>query len=482
MKKTLSLIIGLIVFFSPLLPALANVSGTGGEKKQFLVTAYYSPKPDQRFYIRGSYEADIRLNGRGTNGASGKEVFIGMLAAPKTYPFGTRISLPGLGVGEVFDRGGAIVSRKNYDRIDVWMGPGEEGLARALNWGARLVEGEIFWTPHQVEPGLSYAWVNPQLSEAAVNRLINKTQAYTAPPSSPVTVKSDPVDVTKLQETLTQLGYYEGPINGVYGTETSAAVLGFQLDEGVVESESSQGAGNYGPQTTAKLQKRVTNLNLTAEREQARLDQNRMLLASGLGRNASGEDVTALQRMLWELGYYTEELNGVYDENTIDAVYKFQKDHKLVEFEWDAGAGYYGNRTHAALEAVINEKMTRVYQFPNEYQSWVPAKRTLPKLDALTYTETKVKHIAFLDTPTESKHTFIVSNELDLNDKGQEVVRLQNILIDEGFLASDLNTGYYGAQTKQAVIKYQLSKGLIDSTTSAGAGRVGPNTLSALSA
>ena len=69
-----------------------------------------------------------------------------MLAAPKTYPFGTRVMIPGLGVGEVHDRGGAILARKGYDRIDVWMGRGEEGLSRALNWGARLVEGEVYFS------------------------------------------------------------------------------------------------------------------------------------------------------------------------------------------------------------------------------------------------------------------------------------------------------------------------------------------------
>ncbi len=42
------------------------------EKKTFIVTAYYSPLPDQSFYLKGSYEADIRLNGNGTHGASGK--------------------------------------------------------------------------------------------------------------------------------------------------------------------------------------------------------------------------------------------------------------------------------------------------------------------------------------------------------------------------------------------------------------------------
>ena len=47
--------------------------------------------PGQSRYLRGSYEKDIRLNGRGVAGADGTGVYDGMLAAPKTYAFGTKI-------------------------------------------------------------------------------------------------------------------------------------------------------------------------------------------------------------------------------------------------------------------------------------------------------------------------------------------------------------------------------------------------------
>lgn len=78
-------------------------------EKEFVVTAYYSPLPGQSFYLKGNYEAEKILNGNGTHGASGKPVFAGMVAAPKSYAFGTRIEFEGLGVGIVEDRGGAIV-------------------------------------------------------------------------------------------------------------------------------------------------------------------------------------------------------------------------------------------------------------------------------------------------------------------------------------------------------------------------------------
>lgn len=98
-----------------------------------VVSAYYSPLKGQKRYTTGSYAGDIALNGRGTNGASGRPVFPGMIAAPKHIPFGTKIDIEGMGVHEVADRGGAIKG----NRIDVWYGRGDEALDKALKWGMR---------------------------------------------------------------------------------------------------------------------------------------------------------------------------------------------------------------------------------------------------------------------------------------------------------------------------------------------------------
>ncbi len=67
-----------------------------------------------------------------------------MIAAPKTYAFGTQIFFEGLGLGTVEDRGGAIVDAyvrgQAYDRIDLWVGHGDAGLRRARAWGRREVK------------------------------------------------------------------------------------------------------------------------------------------------------------------------------------------------------------------------------------------------------------------------------------------------------------------------------------------------------
>ena len=76
----------------------------------FTVTAYYSPLPDQKYYLKWDYDAERRLNGMWIRWASGRAVFSGMIAAPKNYQFGTKVYLQWLWVWDIQDRGWAIVN------------------------------------------------------------------------------------------------------------------------------------------------------------------------------------------------------------------------------------------------------------------------------------------------------------------------------------------------------------------------------------
>lgn len=452
-----------------------------GEKRMLMVSAYYSPLPNQSFYMRGSYEADKRLNGNGTNGADGTQVYIGMLAAPRTYPFGTRIRIPGLGVGEVHDRGGAIKARANYDRIDVWMGYGEEGLSRALNWGMRLVEGEVYWKAYQVEPGFSFSWVSDQLPASTLNRLTAKTFINPQTFTKPITSASSKTSIQELQEALRLFGYYHGSVDGVYDDETRQAVLTFQVDEGVIQSVHDTGAGYFGPKTREALKTKSENFNSRILKEQKRLKENVQALSVGLGKNSEGEEVYKVQQMLWELGYYRGQLNGDYDQETIDAVLEFQKANGVVQNDWEKGAGYFGQRTHEALVAAVGERAERIAKYPVEMQVWVPAKISLPPLTQLRGFDLADRNPLNFDTEfKQAEKKLVFTQPFSLNARGSEIAQLQTILIKEGYLTSGLSTGYFGIQTQEALIRFQIAHGIIKSKTDSGAGNVGPKTLNLL--
>jgi len=99
-----------------------------GKKEIYLyATGYYHPEQGQDFYATGTYERDLRLNGRGIT-ASGKKVSIGHVAVdPSFIPLGTEFYSEAHGILRAEDTGGRIKG----NRIDIFTGNGEDGLVKA---------------------------------------------------------------------------------------------------------------------------------------------------------------------------------------------------------------------------------------------------------------------------------------------------------------------------------------------------------------
>ena len=252
------------------------------EERTLIATAYYSPLPNQSFYLRGSYEADIKLNGNGTNGASGKPVFIGMLAAPKSYAFGTKISIAGLGVGSVEDRGGAIVAKgergHEFDRVDIWMGSGETGLLRALSWGKRTVKARVYADPKTKvsfdvssirlasKGGLKKNKTAPSATLVKAEQpdeLAMKLAAFEEEKKN-IDQKLEKIvgtpkvgDVSSgirvLQSALGELGYFDRKTTGIFGEATKKSIAKFQLDHGLISGLNDLNAGKLGKLTREKF-------------------------------------------------------------------------------------------------------------------------------------------------------------------------------------------------------------------------------------
>ncbi len=290
--------------------AVSVEAAMAAEAKTFIATAYYSPTPDQAKYYTGTYAGDLSLNGGSGKASDGTPVYVGMVAAPKNYTFGTKINLDGIGVVSVHDRGGAIGAGDGYDRIDIWMGYGDAGLARTLAWGRREITGTI------VDNGTSVS--------LDLENILNN-----APKPGDLALK-------KLQA----IGY------NTTGRTFSDVILQFQLDYGVISSRTDAGAGNYGPKTTAKLSEvynnflkngnvqpskvessNEQNLSSTQENFETKYSTDAEKLSENMSTNFFGvtdEKVQNLQNFLRKSGYSTDNNAGKMDLSTLHALRKYQ--------------------------------------------------------------------------------------------------------------------------------------------------------------
>lgn len=148
--------------------------------------------------------------------------------------------------------------------------------------------------------------------------------------------------VQALQENLKASGFYSGSLNGVFDDKTAAAVMAFQKAKGLTVD------GIVGPQTRAKLSPAVS------ASKQNVAPQIRDFAFLKLGDN--GVEVANLQRRLKELGYYKGRMSGYFDQDTQDAVVKFQKEQILPAY------GTVGQKTFAALDNLTNRASVQALQ------------------------------------------------------------------------------------------------------------------------
>jgi peptidoglycan hydrolase-like protein with peptidoglycan-binding domain/3D (Asp-Asp-Asp) domain-containing protein len=330
-------------------------------KRTFVISAYYSPITGQAKYVTGSYAGDIRLNGGGVHGADGTNVYAGMIAAPKNYPFGTKIDIPGIGMTAVHDRGGAIVNigqrGYSYDRLDVWMGYGDAGLTRALKWGKRTVTTTVYGIDSSVTENASFEGYSA--TEKNGTTANNTSSSVTAETKKDVNFVSNLAygtvseDVAKVQTILKNLNYYDGEINSKFDAKTLAAVKKFQLDYDIIYTENDYGAGYIGPKTIKVL---ASKMNVTV----ANAAEETILPASAFVRDLkpgdSGDDVRELQEELKKLNLFGVETTGNYGETTEHAVFKFQQIQRLAGDKNSTGAGIFGTKTRTSLNLLIAER------------------------------------------------------------------------------------------------------------------------------
>ena len=147
----------------------------------------------------------------------------------------------------------------------------------------------------------------PTTTTATTATTTTTAATTTAKPAESPVVKAN----KEVQEDLADLGFYDGPVNGVYGPRTTAAVKRFQARAGLPVD------GIAGTQTMGAIN-----------------------LALG---NDSTDAVDLLQTTLKGLCYYGGNVDGIFGSGTEAALIAFQKAEGL------SADGRYGPKTAVAL-------------------------------------------------------------------------------------------------------------------------------------
>jgi peptidoglycan hydrolase-like protein with peptidoglycan-binding domain len=124
------------------------------------------------------------------------------------------------------------------------------------------------------------------------------------------------VIVKEIQTTLKALGYDTGPVDGVFGASTVAALEDFQSDAGITVD------GKYGPDTHEALEKAAIEQGLDWDKQAI---------------------ITGLQQEMADLGYYDGPIDGEYGTLTENAVKAVQADCNIEQ------DGIFGPDTHSCL-------------------------------------------------------------------------------------------------------------------------------------
>ncbi len=405
------------------------------EETYFIVTAYYSPLPNQDFYLKWDYEKEVFLNGQWIKWASGKAVFPWMLAAPKNYSFGTKIYLDWIWVWVVEDRGGAIVQagerNYEYDRIDVWMWYWQEGLIKALNWGKRKVKGYV--VDSSLKTTISLTGGNKIETKKAQVKIISIYEKS-------IGLDSSKEDIKELQTLLQWSWFYKWKIDGIYNNEVVNIILNFQKENNIIKDTSEIWAWYWGAKTRSLFAKKYKDKK-NAPQEIIRKDVENdevSLFNTYIAPESEKEKIVLLQNFFKEIGQYKGEATGKYSDIK-ETLIRYQIERKIVAEKNEVWVGYFWPKTRKIAK--------------EEYDKF-----TLEKKKNQELAEKKEKVI--LAKTKEAKE--LVNNLWDVKfwETSSQVRDFQKTLKLLWYFQYD-DTATFGDITKKSLVSYQISKGII---------------------
>lgn len=222
--------------------------------------------------------------------------------------------------------------------------------------------------------------------------------------------------VVTLQQTLQNLGFYDGSVTGYFDDQTEVAVRRFQ---------QSQGISATGVVTSTTLV--ALNLYVPGTPSAPQFDT---ILRLG----SRGSAVKVLQGQLQTLGYYTGIIDGVFGRSTQQAVTNFQRAYGIT------ATGEVGPTTAFYLASAINTNRSAsavVLPIPISQPSVVPIANSV--------------------------------SMFSLGDTGAEVRKIQRRLRELNYYNGSIN-GFFDHATQNALMRFQQANGITET------GIAGPTT------
>lgn len=219
-------------------------------------------------------------------------------------------------------------------------------------------------------------------------------------------------DVFVLQQKLISLNYLSIAASGYYGSDTVAAVKAFQSANGLkVDGSAGASVRRYLWPKTVSDNEEIENQNQGTPDDpyQERTLQN----------GSHGTDVANMQMRLKAAGYLLGNADGIFGPKTKAAVIALQKDYNLKQ------DGKVGPQTWAVV---------KILNVANAEPEVVDPEK--PAVGANT-------------------------KRIEYGNTGARVKKLQQQLIQLGYLPSGSDDGKFGKKTKAALIKFQKANGLV---------------------
>lgn len=235
------------------------------------------------------------------------------------------------------------------------------------------------------------------------------------------------------------------------------AALGFAATcmNGFAKSEALQAAD-------VSLSEQSTAVSAEAEAtddEGAQLSEKVDATPSPEEEAMAREQVAGVQQMLIDLGYLYGAADGIYGPMTADALKRFQGDHGLEE------TGELNDATVDALSELTEQVGdARALQqrlidlgylgggadgaFGERSQAALKQFQAVHGLETTGLPDDETREVLFSDRVRS------LPRRLRVGSKGDEVIALQDMLIQYGFLGAEAD-GSYGAKTSSAVTRFQ---------------------------